>query len=586
MSSAKFRAEALGQLERIVRGPGFSHNERLSRFLQFLVERHLEGRDDYLKESVIGVEIFGRRPDYNPKRDAIVRTEAGRLRARLIEYYAGEGKADPLIIELPKGGYVPVVKQGAQAPEARKAGALWRWAAAGLSLAVASLLGAWWIAEKNVPIAIAVLPLENTSHDPANDYLADGLTDELIRNLSIIDGLAPRSRTSSFAYKGKPRNIRDVGKELAVDYALEGSVLRTGPHARIDVQLVRTRDDFPVWSARFDREPTDVLTIQDDISRGIVNSLRLKLGRGRRRYEISAEAYDLYLRARSQTEIDTAPTAGSLDFYQQAIKKDPSFAPAYAGLAAALALRSAVTFNGDPADGGLLNEMRSAAEKALQLDPLLAEAHDALGAVYAHDAQWQQAEKSFRRAIALDPNSSSWRADFALSLLWPLGRIGEASQQLRAAEQSDPLSSQIQGALGAVLLSGGRYAEAVGHCQRASGLDRIDCVGRVRLAEGRIDPAIRILETARLPRWLAYAYGRAGRRSEAEALATPERGRLLQRALVYAGLGDKDRTFEALDRMTVLGPVRLGRTLTFPELAFLRGDPRLKVLRKKVGLPE
>jgi tetratricopeptide (TPR) repeat protein len=230
--------------------------------------------------------------------------------------------------------------------------------------------------------------------------------------------------------------------------------------------------------------------------------------------------------------------------------------------------------------------MRTTAEKAIELDPLLADAHDALGAVYARDAQWQRAERSFRRAIELESNNSSWCADYAMLLLLPLGRIGEAVQQLRIAERSDPLSSHIQGQLGAVLLSAGRYREAAEHCQKASGLDRIECWGRIRLAEGKIDEAIQILAAERLPRWLAYAYGRAGRRNDAETLAAPERGHLLQRVLAYAGLHDKDRTIEALDRMAVLGPVRLGRTLTFPELAFISGDPRLRALRKKVGLPD
>ena len=120
--------------------------------------------------------------------------------------------------------------------------------------------------------------MTNLSQDPANDYFADGLTDEIIRNLSIIDGLAVRSQTSSFVFKGKPRNVREAGKQLEADYILEGSVLRAGQQLRINAQLVRVRDDFPLWSGRYDRELTDVFAIQDEISRGIVNSLRLKLG--------------------------------------------------------------------------------------------------------------------------------------------------------------------------------------------------------------------------------------------------------------------------------------------------------------------
>src|SRR5262249_17362796 len=135
--------------------------------------------------------------------------------------------------------------------------------------------------------------------DTANEYFADGLTGEIIRNLSIIDGLAVRSQTSSFAFKGKPRNVREAGNQLAADYILEGSVLREGQRLRINAQRVRVRDDFALWSDKYDREFADIFAIQDEIARGIVNSLRLKLGHGQRRYETSPEAYDLYLRARA-----------------------------------------------------------------------------------------------------------------------------------------------------------------------------------------------------------------------------------------------------------------------------------------------
>ncbi len=271
------------QLDRVLASPSFSRNDRMSRFLRFLAERHLEGNDAHLKQSVIAVEVFGRKADHDPSHDSIVRTEAGRLRGRLAEYYLNEGKDDPVVIELPKGRYTPVFRQREERTEPAPHGRRWMIAAAALLAVVAGALGVWWIVQRNAPIAIAVLPLVNLSHDPASDYFADGLTDELIRNLSLIEGLSPRSRTSSFAFKGTPRNVREVGKELDAEYIVEGSVLRLGAQLRVDVQLVRARDDLPVWSERYDQALTDVFRIQDEISRGIVNSLRLKLGRGRRR---------------------------------------------------------------------------------------------------------------------------------------------------------------------------------------------------------------------------------------------------------------------------------------------------------------
>ena len=585
--------DARRQLDRVLKSPGFARNERLSRFLRFVVERRLEGRVDELKESVIAVEVFGRLPDFNPKRDPIVRTEGGRLRARLSEYYFGDGQGDTLVIELPKGGYAPRFRQAGGAPQtnaplrSRLGKRAWLGVAmAGLLAALAGM--AWWRGwQESPPVAIAVLPLTNLSEESANGYFADGLTDEIIRNLSIIEGLAVRSQTSSFAFKDQPRNVREMGKQLDAEYILEGSVARAGQRLRINARLVRVRDDLPVWSDKFDRDLTDVFAIQDEISRGIVNSLRLKLGHGRRRYETSVEAYDLYLRARA-LDIQ-GPWMGSrgqsITLFEDAIAKDPSFAPAYAGLAALHALRSGF-FRLDHAEESA--KMRAAAEKAIQLDPLLAEAHEALGMAHAGDAQWGQSEKSFRRAIELDRSRSLSHEHFATFLLLPLGRIEEAVREMRAAERTDPLSRSVRFYSYYVLLSAGRYEEAAGHCEKAPPNTRKVCLARVRLGQGRIGEAVQILEAS--PRgnsaFLGYAYARAGRREEAEKLAAGWQGDPLLQAMIFAGLGDKDRTLEALERGALSGPFRVGRALTFPELALLRGDPRVKALRKKVGLPE
>jgi tetratricopeptide (TPR) repeat protein len=285
----------------------------------------------------------------------------------------------------------------------------------------------------------------------------------------------------------------------------------------------------------------------------------------------------------------------SVDLFEKAIAKDPSFAPAFAGLAEAHAARSG-QFRFDLADEA--SKMRIAAERALQLDPLLAEAHDALGIAFARDGHWEQSEKSFRRAIELDPNRSSTHTDFGIYLLWPLGRIDEAVHQLILAEKADALSPEIQYFLAYVLSSGGQYDRAARHCEKvpANYWAKSVCLGETRLAQGRVEEAIRILGTAfnqgvtpgsEVRGYLGNAYAQAGRREDAEKLAasTPSINPF-NRALIFAGLGDKDRTFEALDRATAAGPFRIGRALTFPEFALLRGDPRVKELRKKVGLPE
>jgi tetratricopeptide (TPR) repeat protein len=471
---------ALEELKRVLESPGFAQNERQSRFLRFLVERQLDGRGSELKESLIGIEVFGRRPDYNPKRDAIVRTEAGRLRARLTEYYTNTGKRDALVIEVPKGSYVPVIRPAAPAPDPLPS-SRWR-----LRASVAGL----------------------------------GI-------LLIILGLAL---------------LRTYRREVHVTAARTASSLP------------------PILAAAH-------------APRGIANSQRL------RHYE-AGPAFAVYLKARTGYRPGREIPNGNVDAYQEAIAKDPTFAPAYAGLATAYAFGSSRPI-GDRTNG--LVKMRTAAERAVQLDPLLPEAYDAMGIVYARLGLWEKAERSFDHAINLDPNAPVSRLDFAMSFLVPTGWISSALQQIRLAEKSDPLSPDVQDAFAYTLISAGQFEKAEEHCRKSEIFP--ECLGRIRIGQGRIAEAIEILTSVNNTRYLGYALGRAGRRKEAEELAAISPG-ALQQVLIYAGLGDKDRTFEALDHMVEFGPIRVGRTLAFPELALLRGDPRVKALRQKVGLPE
>jgi TolB-like protein len=451
-------------------------------------------------------------------------------------------------------------------------------------------IGLQRFAGQSAPIPIAVLPLVNLSQDTSNDYFADGLTDEIIRNLSILEGLAVRSQTSSFAFKGKARDVREAGRQLDVEYILEGSVLRAGQQLLINVQLVRVRDDFPLWSGRYDRELTDVFAIQDEISRGIVNSLRLKLGRGRRHYETSVEAYDLYLRGRaSSLHAPLQEENAAIASFEQAIAKDALFAPAYAQLARLRAYRSGL-FPLNPDDE--IPKMRVAAQKAIELDPLLPEAHEALAMAYARDAQWRKSEESFRRSIELDSNRSETRYHFAVYVLWPLARMDEALEELRLAEKADPLSQVVQWTFAYMLPAAGRYEEAAHHAELARSASLL---GRARFLEGKTTEAIPILEKdfnagvgrspgAEVRGYLGFAYARTGRREEAERLAvdtTP-----FVQAVIFAGLGNRERALQAMERSTAAGPFRVGRQLIWPELALIRNDPRMKALRKKVGLPE
>src|SRR5215472_4898254 len=474
--------------------------------------------------------------------------------------------------------------------------ASWSRKAAIVAGLIALVAAAWWLAHPNPSSnVIAVLPFKNLSPEPNSDYFSDGLTDEIISNLSMIEGLEVKSRTSSFEFKDKPRNIRKVGEQLGASLVLEGSVLRSGDKLRINAQLVRVADDSPLWSGRFDRELKDIFAVQDEISRGIVNQLRLKLGAGQRRYNANLEAYDLYLKA--EQSLDEAAPGGKHDpakaiaLYEQVLAKDGDFAPAYAGLAAAYARLSNTNVQMPAIEGDV--KMRSAAEAALRLDPLLPQAHNFMGMVYARERAWGEAEQSFRRAIQLNPNLSMARIQFAMWVLFPLGKQEEALAQARRAVELDPLSEFVTVDAVYLMNNTGRHDDALALSRHLlatypdNGFLKMQ-MARALTNRGQVEEAIKILEELRSPymnQYLGYAYAKAGRRTDAEALAARNQewpGRL---ALIYAGLGDKDRTFDALNRMDRDKNPLLESYISFPELAAIRGDPRLAELRRRLGLP-
>ena len=460
------------QLERLLESRSFARSEQLSRLLRFLVERHLEGRDEEIKESVIGVEVFGRRPDYNPKFDPIVRTEARRLRARLTEYYQNGGSSDPVRIDLPKGGYVPLIRPGIE-----------------------------------VVTPVAVGPVVTK---------------------------APR------------RVWRGVIALAVLALAIVG------------------------WT---------------------------RLGSRSRRPVANAEAYDLYLRGRTLLKRPALRgVEDSIDLFTQAISKDPLFAPAYAGVAAGLAARSGFEPFNEVERSAMLEKGWASAVTAVRLDPRSADAQDALGMMQARTAQWPQAEASFRSAIKLAPRDPQWRENLAEFLLLPLDRKHEAIAELLTAVALDPGDRAIHSALVNPLSAVGRFEESDSHCLRAAENDQQagTCWSTSLLRQGKADQAIRTLEASQTghvlepgaAQALGIAYARAGRREDAERMAALA-PRLASKAQIYAALGDQDRTFEVLDHMVAMGPIRMGRDyLNTSNFAFLRGDPRLKALRKKVGLPE
>ena len=461
--------------------------------------------------------------------------------------------------------------------------------------ALAAWLPAGFAAGPMVEPVIAVLPFENLSDQPDSGYFADGLTDEIIQSLVGIDGLEVKSRMSSFAFKGKPRNVKEVGEQLGVNLILESSVRRAGNRVRVDTRLVQVAGDVILWSDRFERDNTvkDMIAIQDEIGRAIVNKLRLKLKTGQRRYDTNIETYNLYLEARvmvSRHGPDSPKAA--VDLFQRVIAMDPGFAPAYAGLADAYAFMSHASLGAGVADTAL-PLMQQSAERALALDGLLAEGHAAMGFVYSRRLDWDNAQKSFRRAIDLNPSLTQTYTNYSLTTLLPLGNLDEADQLLRVAAQVDPLSPHVHRALGLSALNDERFDEAIAHVTRARELDPelafLDqLLGRALNFSGRTSEALELWkgwsDQPGGQGWLSHAYVRVGRRAEVEQFAAtlvePYR-----QALAYAALGDKDRTFEALNKAVEIVPHRVAPLLMYPEMRLLRGDPRLDVLRKKLNMP-
>ena len=478
--------------------------------------------------------------------------------------------------------------------------------AAGAAALVAALWAGWNLGwrERLMPASaalglaagtptIAVLPFRNASSDPGNDDFIDGLTSEVIRNLASIDGLQVRSQTSSFFFKDRPRDLREVAQQLHVDLVVEASVQRVGNRLRINAQLVRIPDDVLVWSNRFDRTLDDVFAIQDEISLAIVNSLRLTLGRGERRDQTTLAAYELYLRGRAlAARRGTESGEQAARAFEQVIAMDPEFAPAHAGLAEAYAAMS-WQLSGLSSEEALA-VMRPAALRALELDPQLAEVHAAMGITYTRELDWDNARRSFERALDLNPTLPQIRSSYATWMLIPLGETANAEELLAGALVFDPLSLALRRDLGRAQLVGGRYEAAVVNLQQVIAADPTfqfagNLLARALTRAGRPADAIAVFESKpeyrAWERWLTPAYVMTGRRTDVDRLVEAHRNEHPYRqALIYAAIDDKDRTFEALYRAADLVPHRTASLLADPLMALLRGDPRLAELRTRLNL--
>ena len=439
------------------------------------------------------------------------------------------------------------------------------------------------------PPVIAVLPFENVSSRADTEYLVDGLTDEIIRNLAVVEGLQVRSRASSFAFKDRTRDLQQIEEQLGVNLMVDGAVQRDGNRLRIDVRLVQLEGNILLWTDRFDWELTAVFSSQDKISRAIVNRLGLRSGRGERRDVTNLHAYELYLQAHALVDRRGIPNAvKAAELFQRAIDRDPGFARAHAGLAIAYAFMS-FPYRGVPFDTAH-PVMRSAAIEALQLDPQLAEAHAAIGWVYSYEHDWVNAERAFQRSIELNPSLTHAYTSYSISTLQPLEKYEEALRLLKVASQHDPLSLDLRREIGEVELFSGRYAQAVETFERVTHADpdfpfARSYLARALILSGRVNEALRLLEPGMPFLGLGRAYVMTGRRTEAERLVTEWEDYPYRLAVIAAALGDTERAIEAVERTGTSEPHRIGRLLIEPELAPLRRDPRIAAIRKKFGLP-
>lgn len=432
-------------LERLLASPQFVGSPRARRFLQFVVQAALGGRADGLKEYLVGVEVFDRAASFDPRIDTIVRVEAVKLRKRVQEYYRGPGRKDPVIIDLPKGGYVPQFRLRA-----------------GRSAALRQSRPS--SEAKSHPFSVAVLPFANLSLDPDQEYWSDGLSDELTSALSRLARIRTVSRSSVFAFKGKPTDVREAGRLLSADAIVEGSVRMQAGRVRVVAQLTGVSTGLILWSDTIEREVRDAWSVQEEIAKAIVAAVRLELSAEERSevtktYTANPEAFELYLKGRHTVEQpDVQSQCESAELFQKALVSDPGYVLPMLGLARSY-LNMAMY--GVAPTSELMPRAREVLDRALYLAPDLAEAHGLMACLMArHEWNWEQAEHHCQEAIKLAPHSAELHRIYALAYLLPVGRSEEALAEIRRARELDPFSPAFAFENANVLLMTSRFDAA------------------------------------------------------------------------------------------------------------------------------
>jgi TolB-like protein/DNA-binding winged helix-turn-helix (wHTH) protein/Tfp pilus assembly protein PilF len=451
--------------------------------------------------------------------------------------------------------------------------------------------------------SIAVLPLENLSGDPAQEYFTDGMTDALVTELAQISSLRVISRTSVMRYKGTRKPLPDIAKELSVDGIVEGSVVQSAERVRVNAQLIEAATDRHLWASMYERSPGDVVILQSEVARAIANAIQVQLtpqeeARLTRVQSVDPQAYESYLRGRyfwnKRTDVAVRK---SIDYFQQAIQRDPNYALAYAGMAEAYIVR------GDVSPEEQFSKAKASAKMALQMDDGLAEAHNAMAmSLFRYDWDWAGAEREFQRALALNPNYAQahhWYAQYQRAM----GRQNSAMAEIKRARELDPLSLVIGGGGGQY---GTQYDLIIESNRKKLELDPNFAgaylgLGRAYALKGMYQDAVAAFQkgldlSGEAPNYLSflgYTYGVWGKRNEARKILL-QLNQLSKRkyvspyeiGLVYIGLGEKDMAFDWLqkavaDRSIPLVPLKAGE-----EMASLRSDPRYAELLSRIGLPQ
>jgi TolB-like protein/DNA-binding winged helix-turn-helix (wHTH) protein/Flp pilus assembly protein TadD len=481
-----------------------------------------------------------------------------------------------------------------------------------IALVVVLVIATWaWVRwRQNVASAsasihsIAVLPLANLSGDPAQEYFADGMTDELTTDLAKISALRVVSRTSAMRYRDAHEPVQQIAQELKVDAVIEGSIARNGNRVRITAQLIDARNDRHLWAESYERDLSDILNVQNTVALEISREVRVTLTPAEREAfaahnTVVPEAYDAYLRGRKELgKQRQEPLRKGMEYFQQAIASDRLYAPAYAGLADSYSLLA--NYSALPALDAF-PKAKAAAFKALELDQSLAEAHTALAYVKHHfDWDWAGAEAEYKTALQLDPNNAITHLRYA-EFLSNLARHDDAIREVRLAHELDPLSLVVRSNIGRLLYYARRYDEAIVELKQVLALDPHRVFARVHLAKcyeekGMYPESLAEMETVRAEFngqegiGQAHLYASMGKIQDARRILKyqeqpPPDGAQNWEFIagVYARLGEKDRAFAWLDQAYENRDFFMTFLQTDPAMDPLRSDPRFAAMLKKVG---